>query len=230
MATSRARFKPLEAESLVNLAYDSIRQSIIDGRYKMGEHIVESGVASELQISRAPVREALKRLAQEGLAVEKPRRGTFVREISAQDFIDIYNVRLAVEGAAIRLAVLNQTPLDPIEDTVAKMSKAAAKGDMPRTVALELRFHEQISEASGNSYLQSVFQSLLGSVHLALGLDDAAYDNLEDVATEHLTLLEAMRSGEAERAAVALHEHIVSSVGPVLERLGGDPAELLPSV
>jgi DNA-binding GntR family transcriptional regulator len=196
----------------------------------MGEHIVESGVANELQISRAPVREALKRLSQEGLAVEKPRRGTFVREISAKDFIDIYNTRLAVEGAAIRLAVLNKAPLGPIEDTIAKMRKAAAKRDMARTVALELRFHEQISEASGNDYLLSVFQSLLGSVHLALGLDDAAYENLEDVPAEHVTLLEAMQSGDHERAAAALHEHIVSTVGPVLERLGGDPAELLPSV
>jgi DNA-binding GntR family transcriptional regulator len=227
MAATRSRFKPLEADSLVTLAYESIRQSIIDGRYQMGEHIVESGVAAELGISRAPVREALKRLTQEGLAVEHPRRGTFVREITARDFIDIYNVRLAVESAAVRLVVRKQAPLDKIESAVAKIGRAASKGDVARTVGLELKVHELICEASGNSYLLSVFQSLLGAVHLALGLDDAAYENLEDVTTEHEALVDALRSGDAEQAAAALHQHIVATVGPVLERLGGDPAELL---
>jgi DNA-binding GntR family transcriptional regulator len=212
---------------LVTLAYESIRQSIIDGRYAMGEHIVESGVASELGISRAPVREALKRLTQEGLAVEQPRRGTFVREISAKDFIDIYNVRLAVEGAAVRLVVRKQAALDKIESTIAKLSKAASKGDVARTVGLELKIHEQICEASGNAYLVSVFQSLLGPVNLALGLDDAAYENLEDVTAEHVALLDALRSGDAGAAERAMHQHIVATVGPVLQRLGGDPSELL---
>ena len=227
MATSRTRLKPLEADSLVTLAYESIRESIIDGRYAMGEHIVESGVANELGISRAPVREALRRLTQEGLAVEHPRRGTFVREISAKDFIDIYNVRIAVESAAVRMVVRSGAPLDRIESTIAKLSKAASRGDVSRTVSLELKIHELICEASGNNYLLSVFQSLLGTVHLALGLDDSAYENLEDVTAEHEALLEAMRSGDADKAARAMHEHIVATVGPVLERLGGDRAELL---
>jgi DNA-binding GntR family transcriptional regulator len=226
MAT-RARLKPVSADSLVTLAYESIRESIIDGRYKMGEHIVESAVASELQISRAPVREALNRLTQEGLAVEHPRRGTFVREITAQDFIDIYNVRIALETAAVRLVVRGGARLDGIDQTLAKLEKAASRGDVAKTVALELRFHQQVCEAAGNAYLQSVFQSLLGPVHMALGLDDSAYENLEDVTTEHEALLEAIRSGDADVAAEAMRAHITSTVGAVLERLGGDPAELL---
>jgi DNA-binding GntR family transcriptional regulator len=227
VAATRTRHKPLEADSLVTLAYESIRQSIIAGRYKMGEHIVESTVANELQISRAPVREALKRLTQEGLAVDQPRRGTFVREITAQDFIDIYNVRIGLETAAARLVVRNGAVLDEIESTIAKMRKAASRGDVSRTVTLELQVHQQICAASENAYLLSVFQSLLGPVHMALGLDDAAYEDLEDVTREHLALLDALRSGDAEAAADAMHQHIVSTVGPVLERLGGDPGELL---
>lgn len=227
MNASRARLKPLESESLVHLAYESIRQSIIDGRFKMGEHIVETSVAGDLNISRAPVREALRRLAQEGLAVERPRRGTFVREISAQDFIDIYNVRLAVEGAAVRLVVRNGAALDQMEKTIGQMARTAQAGDVARTVGLELEFHRQICEASGNSYLLSVFHSLLGAVHMALGLDDGAYENLEDVAAEHEELLRAIRSGKPDQAVAELHRHIVSTVGPVLERLGGDSRQLL---
>jgi DNA-binding GntR family transcriptional regulator len=211
----------------VTLAYESIRESIIDGRYKMGEHVVESSVANEFGISRAPVREALNRLIQEGLLVEKPRRGTFVRELTAQDFIDIYNVRLAIETAAARLAVRNGAEFDAIEATIGKLSKTAQKGNVAATVALELRIHQQICEASGNSFLVATFQSLLGPVHMALGLDDSSYEDLEDVTAEHIQLLESLRSGDPDGAAKAIHEHIISTVGPVLERLGGDPSQLL---
>jgi GntR family transcriptional regulator of gluconate operon len=227
MPGRRTRLRPVEAESLTGLAYESIRESILDGRYRMGEHVVESTVAEELGISRGPVREALKRLTQEGLAVEYPRRGTFVRTITARDFIDIYNVRLAVESAAARLATRHGTSLDRVESTIQKMSAAASRGNIARTVSLEMQVHREICLASDNPFLLSVLQTLQGPMHLALGLDDAAYDNLEDITTEHTVLLEALRSGDPEVAAAAIQQHIVSTVGPVLRRLGGDPAELL---
>jgi DNA-binding GntR family transcriptional regulator len=169
----------------------------------------------------------MQRLSQEGLTVEKPRRGSFVREISAKDFVDIYNARIAIEGTAIRLAVRNKAPLDPIEKTVEALAKSSRRGDVTRTVDLELSVHEQICEAAGNEYISLIFRSLAGPIRIALGMDDAAYENLEDVATEHLPLLEAMRSGDADLAARTMEHHIVATVGPVLERLGGDPGDLL---
>lgn len=221
------QLKPLSSDSLVAMAYESIRASILDGTFQPGEHIIESKVASQLEISRAPVREALRRLGQEGLTVERPRRGTFVREISATDFVDIYNVRIAIETAAVRLAVRNKASLAPIEKTIKAMERAAKKHDVALTVNLELDVHQQICDASGNDYLATVFRSLSGPIRMALSMDDAAYEELEDVATEHLPLLEAMASGDADRAVEAIQSHIVSTVGPVLERLGGDPDDLL---
>jgi GntR family transcriptional regulator of gluconate operon len=226
-ASARKQMRPLTADSLVELAYDSIRQSILTGRFKPGEHLVESPIAGELEISRAPVREAMQRLCQEGLTVEKPRRGTFVREVSAKDFVDIYNSRIAIESTAVRLAVRRKAPLAPIEKTIDALAKSARRGNVAKTVDLELQVHEQICEASGNQYIVSIFRSLAGPIRIALGMDDAAYENLEDVATEHLPLLEAMRSADANLAASTMEHHIVSTVGPVLERLGGDPGDLL---
>jgi DNA-binding GntR family transcriptional regulator len=224
---AQARLAPVAVDSLVQIVYDAIRGLILNGRYSLGEHIVELRVAAELQTSRAPVREALRRLQQEGLVVEKPRRGFFVREITAADFIDIYNVRIAIECAAARLVARRQPPLDAVERTIAKMHEAALRGEIGTTVDLELLVHQQICEASGNDYLASVFRSVAGPARMALGLDDAAYARLEDVATEHLPLLEALRSGDGALAATAIHQHIVSTVGPVLARLGGDEQELL---
>jgi DNA-binding GntR family transcriptional regulator len=226
-SSARTQLRPLASDSLVELAYDSIRRSILAGQFKPGEHLVESRIAGELEISRAPVREAMQRLSQEGLTVERPRRGTFVREVSADDFVDIYNARVAIESAAVRLAVRRGASLAPIEKTLKAMTKAARRGDVPKTVDLELRVHEQICEASGNTYMALIFRSLAGPIRVALGMDDAAYENLEDVATEHVPLLEAMRSGDADLAVTTMQKHIVSTVGPVLERLGGDPNDLL---
>lgn len=224
---SGRQLRPVTPESLVGLAYDSIKRSILAGQFKPGAHLVENRIASELEISRAPVREAMSRLGREGLTVDKPRRGTFVRIFDAKDIVDIYNTRIAIESAAVRLAVRAKVALEPIEKTIDALARAASTGDVTKTVDLELRIHEQICEASENPYILMSFRSLTGPIRIALGMDDAAYADLQDVATEHLPLMEAMRSGNADLAATTIEAHIVSTVGSVLERLGGNPDELL---
>jgi DNA-binding GntR family transcriptional regulator len=94
-------------------------------------------------------------------------------------------------------------------------------------INLELRVHHQICEASGNEHLVALFNSLAGHIRLALALDDSGYKDLRDIVAEHPPLVEALRSGDEDRAAAAVQRHILSTVGPVLERLGGDPAGLL---
>jgi DNA-binding GntR family transcriptional regulator len=224
---AKSRMKPLSPDSLVEMAYASIRESILAGHFQEGEHIVESKVADELGISRAPVREALRRLGQEGLTVERPRRGTFVREVTAKDFIDIYNVRIAIETAAVRLAVRRDSSFADVEKAIQAMAKAAREQNVSKTIDLELRIHQQICEASGNEYLAEVFRSLSGPIRIALGIDDASFDKLEDMVETHRPLLDAMRSGDADKAVTAIQNHIIGTVGPVLERLGGTPSDLL---
>jgi DNA-binding GntR family transcriptional regulator len=221
------RLRRIDQVSLSEIAYRAIRESILAGRFAMGERVVEKRVAEELEISRAPVREALRRLAEEGLVVERARHGTSVRVLSAKDFIDIYNLRIAVEGAAIRLATRNQPPLDSIEQLIEQMRRAARQRNMNRLVNLELELHEQICVLSGNSFLASTFHSLSALIRMALALDDAGYDEVEKIAEEHLPLVEAIRSGDEEAAARTLVSHIVSTVGPLLERLGVDGSQLL---
>lgn len=226
-STENRSLMRLTPESLVEMAYSSMRESILSGHFSEGEHIIESKVAEELGISRAPIREALRRLSQEGLTVERPRRGTFVREVSAKDFIDIYNVRIAVETAAVRLGVRRESSFEGVERAVQAMADAAKESDTGRTIDLELGIHQQICESSGNEYLAEVFHSLSGPIRIALGIDDASFEHLEDMVETHYPVLEAMRSGDGDRAVTAIQNHIIGTVGPVLERLGGDPGDLL---
>jgi DNA-binding GntR family transcriptional regulator len=218
---------PLARPSLAELAHQAIRESILSGSIPMGERIVETRVAEQLGISRAPIREALRRLAEERLVVERPRRGTFVREITASDFIDIYNVRIAIETGAIRLAARRGASTESIEETIDEMAAAAASGNVQQVINLELRVHHQICEASGNEHLVALFNSVAGQIRLALALDDSGYEDLRDIVVEHLPLVEVLRSGDEDAAAAMVQQHILSTVGPVLERLGGDPAGLL---
>jgi DNA-binding GntR family transcriptional regulator len=221
------RYEPVDVDSLVHIGYDAIRSRILEGQYALGEHLVESRIATQLATSRAPIREALRQLEREGIVEQKPRRGFFVRDITAQDFVDIYNVRIAIECAAARLVARRRPPLDAIEATVKQLHKAARRGKVSAVVDLELAVHQQICDASGNGYLASTFRSVSGPARMALALDDAAYENLEDAATEHVPLLEALKSGDPDHAADAIYEHIVSTVAPVLARLGGNQEDLL---
>lgn len=220
-------FQELKPEPLSTLAYRALRESIIRGQYKMGEQIVEGQVAKALGISRSPIREALRRLADERLVEERPRHGTFVRVFDAEDFVDIYNLRIAVETASIRLATQRQPDLSEIEATLQDMGSAAQRNQIDEVVDLEFQVHRLICEASGNEFLVSTFTGLEGPIRLALTLDDAAYKDLDDVVTEHTPLLEAIRAGDEIEAAKAVEWHIIASVGPALERLGSDQTGLL---
>jgi DNA-binding GntR family transcriptional regulator len=225
--TKRRPLAPLTPQSLAELAYESIRESVLSGRLAMGERIVESRVAAELGTSRAPVREALRRLSEERLVVEKPRHGSYVREISAADFIDIYNLRIALETAAIRLVTRRQPPLDEFENTIRQLDRAAASENLSKVLDLELAVHQVLCEASGNSYLAAAFRSVAGPVRMALGVDAVDNQGPAEIASEHPPLLDAIRTGDENHAAEVVRDHIVASVGPVLERLGGRAEDLL---
>ncbi len=228
MSTEPGRdLQKLKAEPLSTLAYQALRESIIRGQYKMGEQIVEGQVAKALGISRSPIREALRRLADERLVEERPRHGTFVRVFDADDFVDIYNLRIAVETASIRLATRRQPDLSEIEATLEQMEQAAKQKQIPELVDLEFQVHRRICEASDNEFLLTTYTGLEGPIRLALTLDDAAYKNLDDVVTEHAPLLDAIRAGDEIAAAKAVEWHIIASVGPALERLGSDQTGLM---
>ena len=227
----RPRLGRLELGSLADGAYEAIRGSIIRGEFGPGDRLVETRLAAEMGVSRAPVREALKRLVEEQLVVERPRYGTFVREFTGRDFADIYNLLGAVESLAARLIVRGNVSIAPLEALVQEMGRAARGGDFVGVVDAEVRFHEELCAAARNRYLSSVFHSLSGLVRMALSLDDATYADLADVAAEHVPLLEALGSGEEARAVFAVQSHLQDTLGGGgLVRLGGNPEDVLPPI
>lgn len=222
--------KPVERKRLTDLAHAAIRESITAGHVGMGQRLVETQLAEELGMSRAPIREALRRLSEEGLVVEHPHHGTSVATLTADDVADLYNVRLGLEVVGLRCFVRRECPIGPLRDRIERMAKAAARGDRAGVVRAEFEFHRHIAEKSGNALLTKLFADLEGRLTMVMALDDQAFEDLHDVAAEHVPIVEALEAGDERLAVDLFEEHLVSTVGLLLDRLDGDPNAVLPPI
>jgi DNA-binding GntR family transcriptional regulator len=223
----RSRLQPVERKRLVDLAHEAIREGIVAGQFSMGERLVETQLARDLEMSRAPIREALRRLVQEGLVEDQPHRGALVATMSASNITDLYNVRLGVETIGLRLFIKRAASTKPLWQAITDMEKAADRNLMSGVVTGEFEFHHCIAVAAENRLLMNIFGDLEGQLMLALALDDASFEQLGEVAAEHVPIVEAIDARDEQSAVAAFEDHLVSSVGALLERLGGSQTELL---
>jgi DNA-binding GntR family transcriptional regulator len=214
--------KQIERTSTAETAYQAIRASMLSGQFEPGAQLVESHLATALGISRGPVREALARLRNEGLVEDILHRGTFVREITVGDVVDIYNLRLGVESVAIRLAARRRADTANLRRLQDKMQTAARANDVQLITHRELEFHHELCLASQNPYLISTFTALSGQIQMAVAMDNAAYVDLDEVPREHTPLIEAIEAGDEELAGRRIIEHIVGTVDALLDRRGDE--------
>jgi GntR family transcriptional regulator, gluconate operon transcriptional repressor len=213
--------RPIDTgRSLAENAADRIREQVLVGGYRQGQHLVEAKIADELQISRGPVREAFKMLRAEGLLTEEPRRGTFVVSITAQDVRDIYGLRAAIEGAAVKLLcqAQDEAALAKLDEAVDAIGAAAAKGDTAAIARADLSFHEQLCLLSGNVRLLETFRRYVPVLRGLLRMDERVLSSTEQVADQHRPVVLAIRKGDAAEAVSLVTEHSVSA-GELLAQL-----------
>ncbi|PWR25219.1 GntR family transcriptional regulator [Zavarzinia aquatilis] len=218
---------PLSTARLADQAYEQLREMIVSGRFAMGTRLIEVQLAKNFGISRAPVREAMRRLVEDGLVDERPRVGYTVAEFDAAAVIDLYNVRLSLEATSIRLATRRGMATAPLRDLIDRMAAAARAGEQARVSRYELDFHAEICRASGNALIAHLFHTLEGRLLMAIALDNEGQADLQAIATEHTPLIAAIESGDEQAAAATMTGHILSTVKPLILRLGGDPGQLL---
>ncbi|TKI05280.1 GntR family transcriptional regulator [Martelella alba] len=217
---------PLSAARLADLAHERIRAMILSGKIGMGERLVEAQLARDFGISRAPVREAMRRLIEDGLVQEQPRIGATVCDLTGDDIVDIYNVRLPLEASAIEIATLNGMDVAPLRQAIADMAEAATHENRLAVTEAELSFHAAIFDATQNKVMIHIFNILRARLTLAMLFDNSAFSTLDDVANEHLPLLDIVQRGDAKGASIWMLGHIVSSVRPLIEKLGGNADRL----
>ena len=186
-----------------------LREQILGGGYRQGEHLVEARIAEQLNVSRGPVREAFKLLRAEGLLEEEPRRGTFVVSLTADDVREIYGLRAAIEGRAARLLAEMRRPSIAAElhELLGRMERAVADDDPAAVFRHDLAFHDGLCRLSGNDRLHEVFTRYVPMLRALLRLDERIYPSLGDVARQHLPLVEAIERGDAGLAAAHAEQH-----------------------
>jgi len=205
-----ATLRPLEApRSLAEDAADRIREQILAGGFKQGEHLVEAKLAEQLTISRGPVREAFKLLRAEGLLKEEPRRGTFVVSLGADDVREIYGLRAALEGRAARLIARSQdrAALARLRELADEIDRAVSSGDAIAVSRADLAFHEGLCELCANSRIHEVFMRYVPTLRGLLRLDEQVLHSLDEISLQHRPFVEAIESGDEETAARLLSEH-----------------------
>jgi len=207
--------------SLTRNAYASLRRLILDNEMKPGRRMFEQEVADFLNMSRTPVREALIRLAEEGLVDVRPRRGMTVLPISAEDMRDIYDVVTSLEATATELAIargVNSAEIDLLNDAVDAMEAALKVGDRTAWAKADEDFHRNLVHLSRNKRLISIVAGLWDQTHRARLATLSARPLPVASASDHRDLVNAIRRGEAERAK-ALHAAHRNKVRDMLVRL-----------
>jgi DNA-binding GntR family transcriptional regulator len=208
--TSQSPLAPLSApRSLAEDAADRIREQILAGGFRQGEHLVEAKIAEQLAISRGPVREAFKLLRAEGLLKEEPRRGTFVVSLAADDVQEIYGLRAALEGRAARTLARARDPkvLERLRALADEIDAAVTAGDPAAVARADLAFHQGLCELSGNSRILEVFDRYVPTLRALLRLDEQVLRSLDEVSLQHRPIVDAIGSGDEDVAARLLSEH-----------------------
>ncbi len=137
---------------LRDVVFNTLRQAILKGELKPGERLMEIALAEKLGVSRTPIREAMRKLEQEGLVVMIPRRGAQVANITEKDLNDVLEVRITLENMAIEKACANMTDADirKLEQAAEVFQTSTAEGDLVKMAEADVNFHEVIYEAADN--------------------------------------------------------------------------------
>jgi DNA-binding GntR family transcriptional regulator len=202
--------RPVRNLTLREQVLEHLREEILSSRLEPGAELNEVALATSLGVSRGPIREALGRLAAEGLVTMTPRRGAIVTKLSKQEFMDAYQVREALESLAIRLAVprLTEEGRAELHRMSSEMRRLAQADDSNAFFEINRHFHEKLVAASGNQRLQAMHEQLLGQMGRLLRKSAELRGGLGESATAHEAILEAVDAGDAERAAQLMAEHI----------------------
>lgn len=217
--------RPLNHATLAEQVYQNLRQQILSNAYLPDAALPEKALAEQLAVSRVPVREALHKLAAEGLVTIRPRQGAFVSSLSPRQFLDAYRVREALEDLAIKLALPNMTAadLEELGRLQAEMRAHAAVEDADAFFAANRAFHALFVERSQNDYLQAIYYPLLDQMRRHLSSSLGLRGGLQRSIEEHQAILGAVQAGDADEAARLLREHI-HVPQRVLERADVAPA------
>lgn len=220
------KFEPLEQRTTPDGVYRVLRAAILDGTLPAGGQLREAHIASDMGISRAPLREALTKLEEDGLVVKIPFRGAFVAEVGPETIAEIASVRYLVEPYAAELSAeaLRTSQKKRVMATIKAMHDAGRKNDIPASIDAHLQFHRLFYECSGHGVLQDLWDGWESKLRLFLAADHRSYSDLDDLAVAHERLAEIVFSGDNDLFRKELAHHVHSAPGAPIEDQANAPS------
>lgn len=215
-------------ENLHALVVDYLKHKIITGEYKEGDHILESVVAEELGISRAPVREGIRELENQGLIKSIPRKGNYVATLTVEDLKEIFDIRILLEDYILEKIItedkLTAEDYKKLTDLVDEMVKIAQQeGEISSRIVgvneKDIEFHTYLWNKSGSYRTVKMLKDLHFQLQLAMVIDTKLTDDLEVTARDHYEMLEKLKNKDLAGCLTALKNSIVTY------KLFGDPSK-----
>jgi len=202
-------FAKQKRATLTGQALLQIRDAIRTGKLKPGDRLVETQLAEEMQISRFPIREALRYLEKEGLVQTEPFKGTYVAQLAETDMEELYSLRSAVEELAVGLLIktIDEKKIKKLESIVASMIEASRDENLDKMIAGDLRFHRTLCELSGHRRLLDVWLNLENQLRIFLTIEKDIFGNSYRFVTTHHPILEAIKSRKIRPAQKAIRDH-----------------------
>ncbi len=203
-------FENISHGSLGSRIFVLLRDKILNEEYKPGEKLNEVVLSKELNISRTPIREALKQLELEGLVNSIPNKGVYVLGFSGRDIDDMLEIRYVLEKLAIGFAIerIDEEQLSKLEEICELMEFYATKCDQEKFEELNISFHESIYKGTKSQYFERLLKDINYYIHVTSKHSIRQPKRLESAAIEHREIYEAIKERDVEKAKEKIQTHI----------------------
>ena len=228
----------VQRESTVSRQTETIlREMVLSGTLAPGQRLNEVTIADGLGVSRGPLREAIQKLAGEGLLQLQSHRGAFVRKYEPREIIETYEMRIALELYAVRL-VIERASVDDLAalgvllTESSSLAEAARSGDVPPAsgpYVAEIDFHQRMVSLAGNSAISAASLKVNHRLYLALTHTERSQTRREHSTSEHQEVLAAVCRRDTAAATALLEQHLETSLRNTLAVLGLEPLEQAPN-
>lgn len=202
------------AVTLGEIALESLRASILSGKFAAGERLIEATLAEELGISRGPLREAMAQLETDGLIENVPRRGKYVVVFTTRTVDEHYGLRKVLETYAVQLLIRSnsQAKTNSLERAWRRLRDAAEAGDGMRLALADLNFHGTIYQLAGDDLLARVWrETLAGRLRLLVNFTSHTHAPIGEEVENHRRILDTISQGDLETAQLEVDRHIHES-------------------
>ncbi len=206
---------------LRDVVFHTLREAILRGDLKPGERLMEIQLSNRLGVSRTPIREAIRMLEQEGLAVTIPRKGAQVAKMTEKDMEDVLQIREALDELAASIACeqIDEEELEALRETMREFEESTTTADVPRIAEADVRFHDIIYQATGNPRLVNILNNLREQMYryrVEYLKDEKSYPVL---VQEHRQIIEGLAARNKEMVSQAMQTHVRNQLSTIKEMI-----------